>query len=247
MKQSCVFVLLLAGIWSISAQERQAVILGAQGTVEIQDEGLPEWRAVTPGDTLGKNAVISTGFKSNALVSLGDSRLSILPLTRLTLEELVQRDAAEEAGLYLRTGRVRADVRPPAGSRTDFTVRPPIATASVRGTDFEFDTRHLYVDNGRVLLEGSNGQMVYVEGGQRSYIDESEQRVIPPFEAEAALLTPTLSELTNTGSNTGSYAPLIKVVADLWSESIMCLHYGQTLITAPEVNLSPLGIEAEWP
>jgi hypothetical protein len=95
----------------------------------------------------------------------------------------------------------------------------------VRGTSFEFDTRHLYVNDGRVLLEGGNGQTVYVDAGQRSYVDESEQRVIPPFEAEAALLTPTLAELTNTGSDTGGYAPVI---------------------TVPEVDLSPVSIEAEW-
>jgi hypothetical protein len=104
-------------------------------------------------------------------------------------------------------------------------VRSPIATASVLGTSFEFDTRHLYVNEGRVLLEGGNGQTVYVDEGQRSYVDESDQRVIPPFEAEAVLLTPTLAELTNTGSDTGGYAPVI---------------------TVPEVNLSPVSIEAEW-
>jgi hypothetical protein len=104
-------------------------------------------------------------------------------------------------------------------------VRSPIATASARGTSFEFDTRRLYVTNGRVLLEGGNGQIAYVDEGQRSYLDESEQRVIPLFETEAALLTPALSELINTGSNAGGYAPTI---------------------TAPKVDLSPVSIEAEW-
>jgi glycine/D-amino acid oxidase-like deaminating enzyme len=225
MKKVFVFMLLLAGIWSVFAQEGQAVILEVRGTVEIQDGGSAEWRAATPGNSIGKNAVISTGFKSIALIALGDSRLSIRPLTRLTLEALIQRDDTEEVSLHLRTGRVRADVRPPVGGRTNFTVRSPIATASVRGTSFEFDTRHLYVNDGCVLLEGGNGQMVYVDEGQRSYVDESEQRVIPPFEAEATLLTPTLAELADTGSDTGGYAPVI---------------------TVPKADLSPVSIEAEW-
>jgi hypothetical protein len=201
------------------------VIIETQGTVEIQEAGSAEWRFVSPGDRVGKNDTISTGFKSIALISLGNSLLNILPLTRLTLEELVQRDTTEDARLYLRTGRIRAEIRPPAGSRTDFTVRSPIATASVRGTSFEFDTLHLYVNDGTVLLEGGNGQMVYIDGGQRSYVDESEQRVIPPFEAEASLLTPTISELINTGSDSGGYAPAI---------------------TAPKVNLPLVNIGAEW-
>ncbi|MDR0720743.1 MAG: FecR family protein [Treponema sp.] len=225
MRKVFVSMLLLAGIAGVFAQEGQTVILDVQGTVEIQDGGSAEWRAAAPGDSIGKNTTISTGFKSIALISLGNSRLSVRPLTRLTLEELVQRDNTEDVRLHLRTGRVRAEVRPPAESRTDFTVRSPVATASVRGTDFEFDTRHLYVNDGRVLLENSNGQMVFVDKGQRSYVEESEQRVIPPFEVEAALLTPILAELTNTGSDTGGYAPII---------------------TAPEADLSPVSVEAEW-
>jgi hypothetical protein len=223
MRKGFVVMLVFAGIWSAFAQEGQTVILEARGTVEIQDGGSAEWRAAAPGDAVGKNAVISTGFRSTALIALGDSRISVRPLTRLALEELAQRDAAEDVRVYLRTGRVRAEVRPPSGGRTDFTVRSPIATASVRGTSFEFDTRHLYVNDGRVLLEGGNGQTVYVDEGRRSYVDESEQRVIPPFEAEAAVLTLALSELTSTGSDTGSYAPVI---------------------TAPGVT--PVSIEAEW-
>jgi hypothetical protein len=225
MKKAFVFMLLLAGIGSVFAQEGQAVILETQGTVEIQDGDSTEWRTAAPGNTLGKNAVVSTGFKSVALIALGDSRLSVRPLTRLTLEELVQRDTAEEVSLHLQIGRVRADVRPPSGGRTNFTVRSPMATASARGTSFEFDIRHLYVNDGHVLLEDNNGQIAYVNEGQRSYVDEAEQRVIPPFEAEAALLTPTISELANTGSDTGGYAPAI---------------------TAPKVNLSPVSIGAEW-
>ncbi|MDR1250221.1 MAG: hypothetical protein LBK63_13085 [Treponema sp.] len=113
MKKSFAFILFFAGIGSVFAQEGQAVILEAQGTVEIRDGDSTEWRAAAPGDTIKKNAVIATGFKSIALIALGDSRLIVRPLTRLTLDELIQRDAVEEASLRLRTGRIRAEVRPP--------------------------------------------------------------------------------------------------------------------------------------
>ncbi|MDR1411760.1 MAG: FecR family protein [Spirochaetaceae bacterium] len=225
MKTVLVCMLVLAGTWGAFAQSGPARFIEVRGTVEIQDAGSAEWRAASPGDFIGKNTVVSTGFKSSALISLGDSRLSVRPLTRLTLEELIQRDSTEEINVYLRTGRIRAEVRPPPGMHSDFTVRAPMATASVRGTDFEFDTTHLYVDSGLVLMEGAGGQTVYVDAGQRSYVDESSQRVMPPFEAEAALLSPVLSELANTGSDTGSYGPEI---------------------TAPG-DVSALGIETEWP
>ncbi|MDR1419484.1 MAG: FecR domain-containing protein [Treponema sp.] len=223
MKTVIVCVFLLAGIEGVFAQSGPARFAEVWGTVETRDEGQAEWKAASPGDSIGKNTVISTGFKSTALVVLGDSRLSVRSLTRLTLEELVQRDGTEEVRLYLRSGRVQVKVTPPSGLRTNFTVRSPVATASVRGTGFEFDTRRLYVESGRVLLEGADGQRVYVGAGERSYVDEREQRVIHPFEAETALLTPGLAELANTGSDTGGYAPEIAAPEDV-----------------------PLGIAAEW-
>jgi hypothetical protein len=50
--------------------------------------------------------------------------------------------------------------------------------------------------------------------------------VIPPFEAEAAILTPVLSELVNTRSDAGDQAPVIAAPA------------------APTV--SPVTIEPDW-
>ncbi|MDR1106546.1 MAG: FecR family protein [Treponema sp.] len=220
MKTAAACMLVLAGMCGAFAQSGEARFIEVRGTVEVQDEGAPEWRAVFPGDAIGKNTVISTGFKSSALIALGDSRLSVRPLTRLALEELARRDGAEEASLYLRTGRVRAEVRAPAGLRADFTVRSPIATASVRGTSFEFGGGHLYVESGRVLLEGAGGQAVYAQAGERSYVDEAEQRIIPPYEAE--VLRPVLSELAGS---TGGGAPRLN---------------------APGEDAPPLGITADW-
>jgi ferric-dicitrate binding protein FerR (iron transport regulator) len=120
----------------------------------------------------------------------------------LTLAELTQRDNSEETTLYLHTGRIRAAVTPPTGQRIDFTVGSPTVTASVRGTSFEFDGRRIHVDEGRVLLAGAGGQKVYVAEAQQSYVDENNQnRIVPPFEAEAALLRPVIPELDNTGSS----------------------------------------------
>jgi hypothetical protein len=233
MKKVSVIIVLLTVMGSLCAQEKQAEILEAHGTVELQDGASAEWRAAAPGDTLEKHTVISTGFRSTALISLGDSFLSIRPLTRLALEELVQKDNVEETRLYLRTGRVRAEVKSPEGVRADFTVRSPIATASVRGTSFEFDTLHLYVNEGLVRMESGSGQVVYVDEGQRSYVDESNQRMIPPFEAEAALLTPAFSDLANTAaeSHGRDYAP----------------PPAPGLPDLPDLpDLSPLNIETGW-
>jgi hypothetical protein len=201
MKKIFVCFLLSCCRYCIFAQNQAAVFITVSGTVEIKETEASGWKTAAPGLPVGRNTVISTGLKSGAVISLGSSRLEVRSLTMLTLEELIQRDGIEETVLYLRTGRVRAEVTPPTGMRIDFSVKSPAITASVRGTSFEFDGRHLWVDDGRVLLAGSNGQKVYVAKSQRSYIDEFNQnRIVPPFEAEAAQLRPIIPELAGTGS-----------------------------------------------
>jgi hypothetical protein len=204
MKKIFVLFLFFTCPWNAFTQTMEARFLEVTGRVEIKEAASPEWRKAAPGDLIGKNTLVSTGLKSGAVISLGSSRLDIRPLTMLTLEELVRREGGEETILYLRTGRIRVLVNPPTGQNIDFTVGSPTVTASVRGTSFEFDGRRLQVENGLVLLAGSGGQKVYVAEAQKSYVDENNQnRIVPPFEAEAAMLRPVIPELNNTGSGTG--------------------------------------------
>jgi hypothetical protein len=208
MKKFLVVFLLCAGGWSLVAQTGQGRFLEITGTVEVK-KGNAAWSPAKAGMEISGNTVISTGFKSMAVISLGNSTLTIRPLTKLTLEEILQKENNEEVSLYLDTGRVRAEVSPPPGGRTDFSVRSASVTASVRGTAFEFDTRNIQVDNGRVLYSGTNGQKVYVDGNERSYVDESQNRVVTPFAAASAALAPAIPELSATSSSAGGSTPTI--------------------------------------
>jgi hypothetical protein len=212
----CWFLVLTGGC--LFAQNARFIELA--GNVEIKAGGSAAWVPAAPGMEIGRDTLVSTGFKSTARISLGNSILTIRPLTRLTLAEIAQRGSDEEVALYLETGRVRAEVSPPSGGKTDFTVRSPSITASVRGTAFEFDTRQIDVENGRVLFADANGQAVYVDGGERSYVDETQSRVVPPFEAELASLTPDLSGLSDTGNDTGTSAPVISRPSGLNVEAV---------------------------
>jgi hypothetical protein len=86
---------------------------------------------------------------------------------------------AENVSLNLDTGRIRVDVSPPAGNLTNFTVRSPNATASVRGTSFEFDTVNISVDEGRVIFTGNNGIGVIVTEGGESYVQTNSAAADP--------------------------------------------------------------------
>jgi hypothetical protein len=142
--------------------------------------------------TIEKTARISTGFKSSAVIALGNSTITVRPLTRLTLEEIARLQDTEEAGLYLGTGRVRAEVAPPSGGKIDFTVRSPMATASVRGTTFDFDTVNLRVLEGRIRYTTPSGSLALVRGGERSTVNERSNSVSAPRTETVLAFTPSL-------------------------------------------------------
>jgi hypothetical protein len=190
------------------AQET-AFVREVNGTVEIKTPNSAAWVKAAAGNRLEKTTLISTGFRSTAILVLGDSIITVQPVTRLSLEEIVRDQNTEQVRLYLQTGRIRADVKPPAGGKTDFTVRSPVATASVRGTSFEFDTENLWVDEGRVQYSLANGRQAYVSGGGMSYVDETGTTVVSPFEAAAELLVPALPPGSGSGGPAGDNAPAL--------------------------------------
>jgi hypothetical protein len=211
-KQVFVLALMAGGLFllrpPLHAQET-AFFREINGTVEIRAPGSADWVSAAVGDRIEKQTVISTGFKSSAALVVGESVIRLRPVTRLTLEEIVRNESGEQVSLRLQTGRIRAEVKPPPGGNLNFTVRSPTATASVRGTSFEFDTEQLRVDEGRVVYSLANGRGAAVSAGGLSYVDEPNNTVVGPFEAAAELLTPAPPPGRGSGSPTGDIAPTI--------------------------------------
>jgi ferric-dicitrate binding protein FerR (iron transport regulator) len=212
------FVVLVCMGTSLWAQE--AKITEIMGTVEVKAAGSGQWVPASVGQVLSKNASISTGFKSTALLTLGSSTLTVRPLTRLTLEELTQLEGNEQASLYLRTGRVRANVvRPPETSPDDFkfTVRSPSATASVRGTIFDFDGINLKVTDSTVQLARANDsrRFVLVDAGDSSFIDETSGQAVPPSEIAQTELAPELPKGSESGAAPQAEKPMVTQAGSL--------------------------------
>jgi hypothetical protein len=183
-----VVVMLLCGMGA-GLRAQTAYIRELSGTVELKGPGSDVWRPAKTGDVLEETTVISTGFRSIARLAIGNSVIAVRPLTRLTLGELVRAGNNETVRLELRTGSVRAEVAPPSAGRTDFRVRSPVATASVRGTVFEFDTENLTVSEGVVQFSpgseerGTARRSVAVRAGEASRIDRESGRTLPPLAA----------------------------------------------------------------
>jgi hypothetical protein len=187
MKNLTALVMLL-GAGFVFAQ--QGVIKEITGTVELKPAGAASFVAAKAGDQVAPNTIISTSFKSTAVVAVGSATLTIKPLTRLSLTEIQQMQGSEHLNVILQSGRITADVKPPPNTKIDMSVRSPTVTASVRGTVFEFDTMTLRVIEGTVAYSGNDGGIMLVSTGGTSQIDTVTGRTADPIETGAAALVP---------------------------------------------------------
>jgi len=180
------FLLMITGLGAFAQNGK---IRELSGTVELKNPGAANYVPAKTGETVSQKTVISTGFKSTALIEVGSALLTVRPLTRLTLTEISASSGAETLNVNLQAGRVRVDVNPPAGTRASMSISSPSATASVRGTSFEFDTRNLYVNHGTVNFKGSRGAGILVSDGSSSRIKD-DGKAAHPIEAKTMNLRP---------------------------------------------------------
>jgi len=193
MRRFAILVLLLHGSVLVFAQAPKAFIREMTGTVELKKTGSADWIPAKLNDPIGESTIISTGFKSTAILAVGNSTLIVRALTRMSLETLMNSEETDTVNIGLSTGRIRADVKPPAGGKTSFAVQSTTAVASVRGTAFEMDTVNIQVYEGAVRFQpagGSNTRPVVVNAGQESRIDEG-GAINPLLAAEASLALPS--------------------------------------------------------
>jgi hypothetical protein len=163
-----VFVLTVA-VYGMFAQT--GTIREVSGEVELKVAGSDTFVAAKAGDVVALNTIVSTGFRSTAIIEIGSSVITVRALTRLSLAEIQRSQGTETINVDLQAGRVRVDVNPPAGTRSDFTVQSPSATASVRGTSFDFDTLNLSVKEGTVSYSGTAGAPpTMVSAGAASFV-----------------------------------------------------------------------------
>jgi len=181
-----VFLLLTAAalcVFSQNSRRTTGIIRELTGEVELKRNEASAFVRAKAGDTVAADTVVSTGFKSTAIIEIGSSSITVRPLTRLTLAEIQSVSDNETLNMKLQTGRVKVDVKPPAGTKASCTIQSPSSTASVRGTSFEFDTFNLKVNEGIVAFRGNKGMNVLVPAGMTSSIN-ADDKAVDPFENE---------------------------------------------------------------
>lgn len=146
-KLICLFLFsFLIGTFSFASNE-VAIVNSVVGKVEIQLN--ENWVQIKNGDILTSGTVISTGFRSSAVLYIGKSLIEVRALTRLTIEEIVEQNQNYNTTMFLDAGNIKADIKKSDNKRVGFKVRTSVATASVRGTSGE-----IYSDGTLVCFSG---------------------------------------------------------------------------------------------
>ncbi|MDR0554172.1 MAG: FecR domain-containing protein [Treponema sp.] len=191
MKKQWLCAAVLAAWTGFAAYAQNGVIKELTGVVELKNAGAAIFTVAKIGDEVAPNTVVSTGIRSMATIEVGSAHVIVRPFTLLTMGEIARNQGTETVSMNLRTGRVHVDVKPPSGSKAEFTVESAHATASVRGTSFELDTRNLHVNNGTVQYQGTGGVAVAVSAGGASRVNATTGAVTASKEAYQAELLPT--------------------------------------------------------
>lgn len=119
-----------------------------------------EWKSLKIGDVLKNGDTIQTGFKSSLVLKVKDSIVNVSALTRMTVEQLSENPQKDNVRVFVKTGSISSDVKKSENKKLGFTVRTPVATASVRGTEFSvtnnFDSVGVNTTRGSVAVWNEN-------------------------------------------------------------------------------------------
>ena len=168
----CLVCFILTPLLAISGE-----VVAVKGKAEIKQGG--KWIPAKAGNKITSGLMISTGFKSELTLKIDGSVITVKPMTRLTIEEIAEKNETVSSEVYLNVGSVKADVKPASTKKVEFKVKTPVATASVRGTSGEISSDG--------LLIGTSGSWSYVNnGGIETRVNIGESVII----SDTGMVTP---------------------------------------------------------
>lgn len=159
------------------------------------------------GDAVKVGELVRTGRRARAEITFSDR--SILRMNEQT--DLIVRDAAEMRSMTLNQGTVWMRVM--KGSNA--SIATPVATATVRGTEFEFTAEgDLTVYEGEVELSGG-GETLLVRQGESAGIgpDGKPYRRVSSRDLEEMANGPVwLGQFERSGGGGGELVPIIAIL-----------------------------------
>ena len=179
-----VALVMAASVGVASAQDEPAVVaVSVEGTVEVQLPGEQAWNDLQEGQIIELDSRVGTSFDSSVELAVGETAtVTAGQLTRVRVTDLIEEEGLERSDIELEIGRIEGEVQRTADRDAEFNLNSPVATASVRGTRFDFDGERLQVAEGVVAISNQLGQEVLVAATEESSTDGTAFPVTPPQE-----------------------------------------------------------------
>ncbi|UTC63502.1 FecR domain-containing protein [Treponema sp. OMZ 787] len=220
-----IFIIISLICLSLSLTAMNGEVIAVKGKAEIKKGG--HWLPAKAGNKIEAGSMISTGFKSELTLKIDGSVITVRPMTRLTIEEITQKNEAVSSEVYLNVGSVKADIKPASTKKVEFKVKTPVATASVRGTSGEIGSDGLLIGtSGSWSYVNNNGIETRVNIGDSVIINDSgmvtpaqnikANEVLPQTVktlAEAEANSPTITSQTLAFEDVASVASLVTKVS----------------------------------
>ncbi len=166
-------VLLTMGFTQLFAQT--AKVTYVKGKVEVSSGS--QWVPLKVGDSVSVSQTISTGFQSEAKLSINGSIVAVAAFTRVKIETLKNGDKKDSVGLYVNTGAVRSQVNRTENKKIDYTARTPVAVASVRGTDFTiYASGRVKVKKGAIAFYAASKFNPLRNSGKRDSVNPNDEK-----------------------------------------------------------------------
>lgn len=123
---------------AVSAQDFSAKATAIEGDVTCKADGESAWKPVTVGMELKEGVYIMTAFESSCALEFQDkSVLNVKELSKIQISKFALQAKSVNANVSLFNGKVKATVHRDIDTKTEFQVKTPVSTISVRGTEEE--------------------------------------------------------------------------------------------------------------
>lgn len=124
-----------AGGGTLLADEAVATLVEVDGDVSLKRAGAEDYDFADGGEELRLGDFLSTDVDSEALLSFPNgAEVRVFELSQIRINEMFLSPDGSKLQVYLRTGTVETVAPPETLIRSDFSIKTPAATASIRGS-----------------------------------------------------------------------------------------------------------------
>jgi len=172
--------ILVALIFSLTspanAQNVSAKITLIEGEVTVKADDKAEWTKASVGQELKEGAYVMTAFESVCELEMMDkSKMKVKELSKIQINKFSTESNKVDTQVTLYNGTVRAAVHKEVDKNTQFQVKTPVSTISVRGTEKEITAQPGFgttvnTISGVVLVTNNAGQSVEIKKDESTQV-----------------------------------------------------------------------------